>query len=86
MLEAVCLEDAGFCKKGEIGDFFDSTDTTYKGSSPSTRTAASFRQGSRAAIRAVFVTLSRRPDKSWERLVSGRSLQTSLPASMAEGA
>ena len=34
ILEAVCLEDAGFCKKGEIGDFFDSTDTTYKGSFP----------------------------------------------------
>ncbi len=34
ILEAVCLEDAGFCKKGEIGDFFDSTDTTYKGTFP----------------------------------------------------
>ena len=31
---AVCLEDAGFCKKGEIGDYFDSTDTTYKGTFP----------------------------------------------------
>ncbi|MDO8674104.1 MAG: hypothetical protein Q7O66_22045 [Dehalococcoidia bacterium] len=30
----MCLEDAGICKKGEIGDFFDSTDTTYKGSFP----------------------------------------------------
>jgi len=30
----VCLEDAGFCKKGEIGPFFDSVDTTYKGSFP----------------------------------------------------
>ncbi len=28
------LEDAGICKKGEIGDFIDSTDTTYKGSFP----------------------------------------------------
>ena len=28
------LEDAGFCKKGEIGPFFDSIDTTYKGSFP----------------------------------------------------
>ncbi|MDO8672236.1 MAG: hypothetical protein Q7O66_12550 [Dehalococcoidia bacterium] len=30
----MCLEDAGICKKGEIGDFFDSTDTTYKGTFP----------------------------------------------------
>ena len=30
----MCLEDAGFCKKGEIGPFFDSTDTNYKGSFP----------------------------------------------------
>ena len=30
----MCLEDAGFCKKGEIGPFFDSIDTTYKGSFP----------------------------------------------------
>ncbi|MBI2863252.1 MAG: hypothetical protein HYX94_01655 [Chloroflexi bacterium] len=30
----MCLEDAGICKKGEVGDFFDSTDTTYKGSFP----------------------------------------------------
>jgi acetyl-CoA acetyltransferase len=30
----VSLEDAGFCKKGEIGPFYDSVDTTYKGSFP----------------------------------------------------
>jgi len=30
----VCLEDAGFTKKGEIGPFFESTDTTYKGTFP----------------------------------------------------
>ena len=30
----MCLEDAGFCEKGEIGPFFDSIDTTYKGSFP----------------------------------------------------
>ncbi|MDO8672892.1 MAG: hypothetical protein Q7O66_15900 [Dehalococcoidia bacterium] len=30
----MCLEDAGICKKGEIGGFFESTDTTYKGSFP----------------------------------------------------
>ena len=28
------LEDAGICEKGEIGDFFDSVDTTYKGQFP----------------------------------------------------
>mgnify|MGYP001276303301 CR=1 FL=1 len=31
---AVSLEDAGFCPKGEIGPFYESTDTTYKGSFP----------------------------------------------------
>ena len=31
---AVCLEDAGFTKKGEILHFYGSTDTTYKGSFP----------------------------------------------------
>ncbi len=31
---AVCLEDAGFCKKGEIGPFYEDTDTTYKGTFP----------------------------------------------------
>ena len=31
---AVSLEDAGFVKKGEIGPFYESTDTTYKGSFP----------------------------------------------------
>jgi acetyl-CoA C-acetyltransferase len=30
----VCLEDAGIVPKGEIGPFFESTDTTYKGSFP----------------------------------------------------
>ena len=30
----MCLEDAGFCDKGEIGPFYDSVDTTYKGSFP----------------------------------------------------
>ncbi len=29
-----CLEDAGLVKKGEIGPFFASTDTTYKGTIP----------------------------------------------------
>ncbi len=30
----MCLEDAGFCEKGEIGPFFDEVDTTYKGTFP----------------------------------------------------
>ena len=30
----MCLEDAGFCKKGEIGPFLASTDITYKGTLP----------------------------------------------------
>ncbi len=30
----MCLEDAGFCEKGEIGPFFDSVDTTYNGTFP----------------------------------------------------
>jgi len=30
----VSLEDAGFCSKGDIGPFFESTDTTYKGTFP----------------------------------------------------
>ncbi|MEC8944773.1 MAG: thiolase family protein [Chloroflexota bacterium] len=34
ILEAMCLEDAGLVPKGEIGNFFDSTDTTYKGEFP----------------------------------------------------
>lgn len=29
-----CLEDAGICPKGEIGPFYQSTDTTYKGTFP----------------------------------------------------
>ena len=28
---AVCLEDAGIAKKGEIGEFYAATDTTFKG-------------------------------------------------------
>ncbi len=28
------LEDVGICPKGEIGPFFESTDTTYKGAFP----------------------------------------------------
>lgn len=28
------LEDAGFCKKGEIGPWLESTDLTYKGDFP----------------------------------------------------
>jgi acetyl-CoA acetyltransferase len=31
---AVSLEDAGFCKKGECGDFYHFTDTTIKGTFP----------------------------------------------------
>jgi acetyl-CoA acetyltransferase len=34
ILIAMSLEDAGFVKKGEIGPFYESTDTTYKGSFP----------------------------------------------------
>jgi acetyl-CoA C-acetyltransferase len=30
----VSLEDAGVCPKGEIGAFYDSVDTTYRGSFP----------------------------------------------------
>ena len=34
ILVMMCLEDAGICKKGEIGPFYESTDTTYKGDFP----------------------------------------------------
>lgn len=34
ILTAMTLEDAGFVKKGEIGPFYEATDTTYKGSFP----------------------------------------------------
>ena len=34
ILAAMSLEDAGICKKGEIGPFYESTDTTYKGAFP----------------------------------------------------
>jgi acetyl-CoA acetyltransferase len=34
ILVMMCLEDAGICPKGEIGPFYESTDTTYQGSFP----------------------------------------------------
>ena len=34
ILVAMTLEDAGFAKKGEIGPFYEATDTTYKGTFP----------------------------------------------------
>lgn len=34
ILVAITLEDAGFVKKGEIGPFYQHTDTTYKGDFP----------------------------------------------------
>jgi len=34
ILEACCLEDAGICPKGEVGNFLECTDTTYKGTFP----------------------------------------------------
>jgi acetyl-CoA acetyltransferase len=34
ILEMSCLEDAGIVPKGDIGPFYESTDTTYKGSFP----------------------------------------------------
>ena len=34
ILESLCLEDSGLVPKGEIGPFFESTDTTYKGDFP----------------------------------------------------
>lgn len=34
ILVAMTLEDAGFAKKGEIGPFYQATDTTYNGSFP----------------------------------------------------
>ena len=34
ILAALTLEDAGIVKKGEIGPFYESTDTTYKGTFP----------------------------------------------------
>jgi len=39
----VCLEDAGFCEKGEIGPFFDEVDTTYKGTFPINTDGGSYR-------------------------------------------
>jgi|TARA_Y100000310_G_scaffold15391_1_gene15497 acetyl-CoA acetyltransferase len=30
----VSLEDAGFMEKGEVGPYFESVDTTYKGTFP----------------------------------------------------
>ena len=30
----MCLEDAGLVGKGEVGPFYESTDTTYKGEFP----------------------------------------------------
>ncbi|MBI4498536.1 MAG: thiolase family protein [Chloroflexi bacterium] len=34
ILSMMCLEDAGICPKGEIGPFYPSPDTTYKGAFP----------------------------------------------------
>jgi acetyl-CoA acetyltransferase len=34
ILAMMCLEDAGLVPKGEIGPFYESTDTTYKGEFP----------------------------------------------------
>lgn len=34
ILEMACLEDAGIVSKGEIGPFYESTDTTFKGEFP----------------------------------------------------
>ena len=34
ILAAMCIEDAGLVKKGEIGPFYEETDTTYKGAFP----------------------------------------------------
>jgi acetyl-CoA acetyltransferase len=34
ILHAATIEDAGLCAKGEAGPFFESTDTTYKGTFP----------------------------------------------------
>ena len=34
ILAMMTLEDAGICPKGEIGDFYQETDTTYKGEFP----------------------------------------------------
>ncbi len=34
ILAMACLEDAGLTKKGDIGPFYESTDTTYKGEFP----------------------------------------------------
>src|SRR5918999_5723228 len=34
ILIAMSLEDAGFVRKGEIGPFYEATDTTYKGTFP----------------------------------------------------
>ncbi|MSQ40400.1 MAG: hypothetical protein EXR55_01805 [Dehalococcoidia bacterium] len=30
----MCLEDAGLCPKGQIGAWFESNDSTYKGNYP----------------------------------------------------
>ena len=34
ILAAACIEDAGFCRKGEAGPFLAATDTTYRGTLP----------------------------------------------------
>ena len=65
------LEDAGFCKKGEIGPFFDSVNTTYKRAScqyrrwPDLRWPAGGRGGG-------FEHVIGRSARSWAGLESAR--------------
>ena len=58
----MCLEDAGLVEKGEIGPFYESTDTTYKGEFP-INTDGGQLSGGQPGLAGAFATLSREHDR-----------------------
>ncbi len=75
ILAMMCLEDAGICPKGEIGRFYESTDTTYKGAFPintdggqmSGGQAGGFGGGFRHVVEAVRQIMGRAEERQVAR-------------------
>jgi acetyl-CoA acetyltransferase len=96
ILVMMSLEDAGICPKGEIGSFYENTDTTYKGKFPINTDGGELAggqpglgAGSRHTVEATRQIMNRAGERQVERndlcMVNGCGGYSSLMATMVLG-
>ena len=83
----ICLEDAGICPKGEISPFYESTDTTYKGSFPINTDGGQIAGGQgdgssggfRHVVEAARQIMKRADDRQVEKATCASSMVEEVP-------